>query len=357
MFGHRVVPMLQRVDLILNFFHQLAFKFATLVGGSSISGTKRSGAYDPVVSALPLHTNITKRRRISSAAGDYGWVADALRALGVRQSTGQLKLPQVKSLIRLELMAGHAQDLNELLQSWLQKFEFLTPALFKTTVQCAWLGDGVGLGLPRNSVVLEFSDPEACAAQCGRTREVLFGTLEASRCRTCARHWCRFCVGIHECRFCNDDLPEADRRLRRIACFDFTFYIGAYIHINDPERNAFGYHVTTSSDKLYGFAVCPLRCSQVATGCALALCAAFRLITHLHRTSPTHSTFQIVHNCPGVVRQVCDTILPCADESLLTARSLYSSLVPGIWIVWDGGRKRKAEVHFQELAKRFKARE
>jgi hypothetical protein len=304
-----------------------------------------------------LYTNITKRRRISSAAGDYGWVADALRALGVRQSTGQLKLPQVKSLIRLELMAGHAQDLNELLQSWLQKFEFLTPALFKTTVQCAWLGDGVGLGLPRNSVVLEFSDPEACAAQCGRTREVLFGTLEASRCRTCARHWCRFCVGIHECRFCNDDLPEADRRLRRIACFDFTFYIGAYIHINDPERNAFGYHVTTSSDKLYGFAVCPLRCSQVATGCALALCAAFRLITHLHRTSPTHSTFQIVHNCPGVVRQVCDTILPCADESLLTARSLYSSLVPGIWIVWDGGRKRKAEVHFQELAKRFKARE
>jgi hypothetical protein len=92
----------------------------------------------------------------------------------------------------------------------------------------------------------------------------------------------------------------------------------------------------------------------VAIGCARALSAALRLITHLHLANSEHCTFQVVHNCPGVVRQVCDVASSGADESLLIARSLYTSLAPSIWIVWDGGRKRKAETHFQELAKRLK---
>ena len=58
-----------------------------------------------------------------------------------------------------------------------------------------------------------------------------------------------------------------------------------------------------------------------------------------------------------VVRQVCDGATASADESLLVARSLYTSLEPSIWVVWDGGRKRKAETQFQELAKRLKEHE
>ena len=102
-------------------------------------------------------------------------------------------------------------------------------------------------------------------------------------------------------------------------------------------------HVTTSSDQLYGFAVCPLESPVVAIGCAYALSAAFRLITHLHLANSEHCTFQVVHYCPGVVRQVCDVATSGADESLLIARSLYTSHAPSVWLCWmvEGNGKRR----------------
>ena len=38
---------------------------------------------------------------------------------------------------------------------------------------------------------------------------------------------------------------------------------------------------------------------MVAIGCAYALSAAFRLITHLHLANSEHCTFQVVHYGPG----------------------------------------------------------
>ena len=133
--------------------------------------------------------------------------------------------------------------------------------------------------------------------------------------------------------------------------------MGAYINTNEPQRNAYGFHAYDPRDLLYGFASCHLDSTEYDSGCALAMAAAFRLITHLHTMDNMIRTFQLVHNCPRVARVVTASILPPGcDESLITAYALYHALPLSVWVVWDGGRRRKSSDHIQSLQKRLKSR-
>jgi hypothetical protein len=349
LFGKNTISIMERIDLISNFFKQVykPSPHKRKKGGMDKPDPLRPGV------VMPLTTNLAKRRRLSTGVSEFAWIPLMLRVLGVQQTGTSITVSQMTSLVKLELLAGHDTDLCDLLEYWVDKLEIIDPKVFKAAVSCAWLGDGAGLGLDMDPLVRDVADPEACAAQCGRKREVLFGGPAACRCRVCLRHWCRFCVGIHECRYCQVALPPVERRLRRAACFDFSLFVDFYCNNDSPERNVGGFLAVDVHDVEVGHCINPYP-GYSQYDCALkAFAACFRFISHFHNEDPSRRTFQLVHHALRAVRAIAASSGDVSDQELSIARELYQALPPSIWLVWDAGRRRKSDNHFNKLRKKL----
>lgn len=152
------------------------------------------------------------------------------------------------------------------------------------------------------------------------------------------------------CRFCFDQLPSADCRLRRAQCFDFSIFVDVYFNPLSEGSNKFGFLIVNSNDSFLGSFIRPLvGCTN--DGYFLALSHCFDSIVTTFKSDSSRRTFQIVHRCPGVVRSITRRNVVGTDRLLANAQSLLSKIPPEIWIVWDGGRRAKTDAHFGHLRK------